>query len=70
MAEAKTRPTSHSVASYLDAIDAIDDAARSKACLCINRLDDVDLDALEQLLARSAAATKKRYPTTANATRG
>jgi hypothetical protein len=35
-----------------------------KACLYINRLADVDLAVLEQLLARSAVETKQRYPTT------
>ena len=35
-----------------------------KACLYLNRLADVDLAVLEQLLARSAAETRKRYPTT------
>jgi hypothetical protein len=118
--EAKTRPTTQSVAAYLDAID--DEARRrdcktlaalmkrvigcaptmrgasmvgfsarkgpisvymaagcdvehalparlgkhkvGKACLYINRLADVDLAVLEQLLARSAVETKKRYPTT------
>lgn len=138
MAEAKTRPTTHSVAAYLDAID--DDARRKdcqalaalmkrvtgctpkmwgtsivgfdqyhyryasghegdscligfssrkgpisvymaagcdvdhallarlgkhkmgKACLYLNRLADIDLAVLEQLLALSAAETRKRYP--------
>ncbi len=33
-----------------------------KACLYLRRLDDVDLGVLEQLVARSAAATRARYP--------
>lgn len=41
-----------------------------KACLYINRLADVDPVVLEQVLARSTAETKKRYPTTANTKRG
>jgi len=32
-----------------------------KSCLYINRLDDVDLEVLEQLVTRSVAAMKKRY---------
>lgn len=33
-----------------------------KACLYIRRLSDVQLPVLEQLIARSIAATKARYP--------
>lgn len=33
-----------------------------KACLYIRRLSDVQLPILEQLIARSIAATKARYP--------
>lgn len=33
-----------------------------KACLYLRRLEDVDLQVLEQLVAESAAATRARYP--------
>jgi hypothetical protein len=33
-----------------------------KSCLYIKRLEDVDLDALKQLVADSAKAIKQRYP--------
>lgn len=33
-----------------------------KACLYLRRLDEVDLDVLEQLVAASAEATRARYP--------
>ena len=33
-----------------------------KACLSIRRLDDVDLDVLEQLVAESVAEIRQRYP--------
>jgi hypothetical protein len=33
-----------------------------KACLYLQRLSDVDLPILEQLIARSVAATRRRYP--------
>ncbi|MCC2973211.1 DUF1801 domain-containing protein [Massilia sp. IC2-476] len=33
-----------------------------KACLYLRRLDDVDLNVLEQLVAQSATATRARYP--------
>lgn len=36
-----------------------------KACLYINKLSDVKLPVLEQLLVRAVAETKKRYPNTA-----
>ena len=36
-----------------------------KACLYINKLADVKLPVLEQLLVRAVAETKRRYPTTA-----
>jgi hypothetical protein len=35
-----------------------------KACLYINKLADVKLPVLEQLLVRAVAETKRRYPTT------
>jgi hypothetical protein len=35
---------------------------RGKACLYVNRLADVSLPVLEQLLARAVAGTKQRYP--------
>ncbi len=33
-----------------------------KACLYVRRLDDVDQDVLEQMVAEAAAATLARYP--------
>ena len=33
-----------------------------KACLYVRRLDDVDQDVLEQMVAEAAAATRERYP--------
>ena len=33
-----------------------------KACLYVRRLDDVDLDVLERLIAGSYRAIKQRYP--------
>jgi hypothetical protein len=36
----------------------------AKACLYIRRLADVDLAVLEQIVARSVAATRRRYPKT------
>ncbi len=33
-----------------------------KACLYVNRLADIDLAVLEQLLVRALAETKQRYP--------
>lgn len=33
----------------------------SKACLYINKLEDVDLDVLEQIIARSYQYTKNKY---------
>ncbi len=36
-----------------------------KACLYLQRLADVDVPILEQLIARSVAATRRRYPQTA-----
>ena len=33
-----------------------------KACLYVRRLDDVDQDVLEQMVADAAAATRERYP--------
>jgi hypothetical protein len=35
-----------------------------KACLTINKLADVNLPVLEQLLARALAETRRRYPAT------
>lgn len=35
---------------------------RGKACLYVRRLADVDLSVLEQLVARSYAETRRRYP--------
>jgi len=35
---------------------------RGKACLYLRRLADVDLAVLEQLVARSFAETRRRYP--------
>lgn len=34
----------------------------SKACLYVKRLADIDLKVLEQLVSRSVAAMKQRYP--------
>ena len=34
-----------------------------KACLYVRRLEDVDQDVLEQMVAEAAAATRARYPT-------
>lgn len=34
----------------------------SKACLYVKRLADIDLKVLEQLVSRSVAAMKRRYP--------
>jgi hypothetical protein len=36
---------------------------RSKGCLYINKLADVDRDVLRKLVRKSIAATRKRYPT-------
>ncbi len=34
---------------------------RGRACLYINKLDDVDREALEKIIAKSYRATKKKY---------
>jgi len=33
-----------------------------KSCLYVNRLDDIDLDILEEMIARSVAWMRERYP--------
>ena len=56
------------VAGYDGAQDLLQQLGKhkiGKACLYINKLSDVKLPVLEQLLVRAVAETKKRHPTKA-----
>ncbi len=60
------------VAGYDGAQDLLQQLGKhkiGKACLYINKLADVKLSVLEQLLVRALAETKRRYPVT-NTTKG
>ncbi len=48
---------------YADLLARLGKYKTGKSCLYINRLDDVDLDVLEQIVAQSVADMQKKYPT-------
>jgi hypothetical protein len=45
-----------------DLLDRLGKHKTAKACLYVKRLADVDIQVLEELLARSVAEMKRRYP--------
>ena len=72
MAEARTQPTTISVADHLAAIadparradcQALGKHKRAKACLYLKSLKDIDLDVLEALLRHAASEMRRRHPT-------
>ncbi len=48
-------------AAYADLLGKLGKHKTGASCLYINKLDDVDLDVLETLLARSYADMKAKY---------